>query len=137
MDIVYIHDLQIKTIIGIYDWERERKQMVSLSLEMASDIRPAAASEDIAKALDYKAVAKRIIAFVEGSEFLLIETMAENIAAIVRQEFGVSWLRLRLGKPGAVTGARDVGVIIERGSKSEAVAEQFGIIRGDEGVSTL
>jgi dihydroneopterin aldolase len=127
MDIVYIHDLQIKTIIGIYDWERERKQIVSLSLEMASDIQPAAASEDISMALDYKAVSKRIIAFVEGSEFFLIETMAENIAAIVRQEFGVSWLRLRLGKPGAVTGARDVGVIIERGSRSAATADRLGI----------
>lgn len=114
MDIVYIRDLEIETIIGIYDWERVQKQTVCLDLDMAFDIRPAAASENIELALDYKAVSKRLISFIEASEFLLIETMAEKVAAIVLEEFGVSWLRLRVGKPGAVTQARDVGVIIER-----------------------
>lgn len=118
MDIVYIHDLRIETIIGIFDWERERKQTVSLDLEMGTDIRAAAASEDINKTLDYKNVSKRLISFIEESEFLLIETMAERIAQIVLDEFDVPWLRLRVGKPGAVTGAKDVGVIIERGTKS-------------------
>ena len=122
MDIVYIKELQIETIIGIYDWERKQKQTVSLDLEMGTDIRPAAASEDIAMALDYKAVSKRLIAFVEESEFLLIETMAERIAAIVMAEFTVPWLRLRVGKPGAVTGAKDVGVIIERGRKIDGAS---------------
>ncbi len=117
MDIVYIRELNIETVIGIYDWEREIRQTVSLDLDMATDIRPAAASEDISKALDYKAVSKRLIAFIEASEFLLIETMAEEVARIVLTEFDVPWLRLRLGKPGAVTGSRDVGVIIERGEK--------------------
>ncbi len=117
MDIVYIRELEIETVIGIYDWEREQKQTVSLDLEMATDISLAATSEDIKKALNYKAVAKRLINFIEGSEFFLVETMAENIARIVLTEFSVAWLRLRLGKPGAVTGAKDVGVIIERGSK--------------------
>lgn len=117
MDIVYIHELQVETIIGIYDWERVRKQVVSLDLEMGADIRPAAASEDINKALDYKAVSKRLISFIEGSEFLLIETLAERVAEIVMTEFAVPWLRLRVGKPGAVTGAKDVGVIIERGAR--------------------
>ncbi len=116
MDIVYIKELQIETIIGIYDWERERKQIVSLDLDMGTDISPAAATEDISKALDYKAVSKRLIAFIEASEFLLIETMAECVAEIVLREFSVQWLRLRVGKPGAVTGAKDVGVIIERGN---------------------
>jgi dihydroneopterin aldolase len=106
-------------VIGIYDWEREIRQTVSIDLDMATDIRPAAASEDINRALDYKAVAKRLIAFVEASEFLLIETLAEQLAVIVINEFQVPWLRLRLGKPGAVTGSRDVGVIIERGIRPE------------------
>lgn len=119
MDIVYIKELQIQTVIGIYDWEREIRQTVSIDLDMATDIRPAAATEDISKTLDYKAVSKRLIAFVEAAGFLLIETMAEEIAAIVLSEFPVSWLRLRLGKPGAVTGARDVGVIIERGQRPD------------------
>ncbi len=115
MDVVYIKDLQIKTVIGIYDWEREIKQTVSIDLEMGTDIRKAAVSDTIEHALDYKAVAKRIIAFVEESRFHLVETMAERIAEIVRQEFGVVGLRLRVSKPGAVTGSRDVGVVIERG----------------------
>jgi len=117
MDIVYIRELEIETIIGIYDWEREQKQTVSMDLEMGTDIALAASSEDIANTLDYKAVAKRLIEFVEGSEFFLVETMAEKIAQIVLDEFSVPWLKLRLGKPGAVTGSKDVGVIIERTSK--------------------
>ncbi len=118
MDIVYIRDLKIETVIGIFDWERRIRQTVSLDLEMATDIRKAAASDDIKDALDYKAVAKRLISFVSESEFLLVETMAEKIAAIVREEFQVPWLRLRLSKPGAVRGSQDVGVIIERGEKA-------------------
>ena len=121
MDIVYIQGLEVKTVIGIYDWERKVRQTVCIDLEMAKDIRKAARSDAIEHALDYKAVSKRLIAFVEESEFLLIETLAERIAEMVREEFAVPWLRLRLGKPGAVTGTRDVGVIIERGSREPGV----------------
>ena len=117
MDIVYIRELEIETIIGIYDWEREQKQTVSLDLEMGTDIALAARSEDIENTLDYKAVAKRRIEVIEGSEFFLVETMAEKVAEIVLKEFSVPWLKLRLGKPGAVTGSKDVGVIIERTAK--------------------
>ena len=117
MDIIYIHDLQVNTIIGIYDWERCVRQTLSLDLEMASDIRQAAISENIQNALDYHAVSERLISFIEASEFLLLETLAEKIAEIVQTEFSVPWLKLRLGKPGAVAGARDVGIIIERGER--------------------
>jgi dihydroneopterin aldolase len=117
MDIVYIRELEIRTIIGIYDWEREQRQIVSLDLEMGSDIAKAAATDTIENALDYKAVAKRLINFIENSEFYLVETMAEQVTEIVLKEFNVPWVKLRLGKPGAVTGSKDVGVIIERGSK--------------------
>jgi len=117
MDIVYIRELQIETIIGIYDWEREIKQIVSLDLEMATDIRKAAATDDIQYALNYKAVSKRLIQFIAESEFLLVETMAEKVAALVMSEFNVPWIKLRLSKPGAVRGARDVGMLIERGEK--------------------
>lgn len=119
MDIVYIHGLKIETVIGIYDWEREVKQVVSLDLEMATDIQRAAASEAIEDTLDYKAVSKRLIAFISESQFLLVEAMAEQVAAIVLNEFQVPWLRLRLSKPGAVRGAEDVGVIIERSRDGE------------------
>lgn len=114
-DIVFIEDLRIETIIGIYDWEREIRQVISIDLEMAADNTRPAATESIDDALNYKAVAKRLIQFVGESEFQLVETLAERIAEIVRNEFGVTWLRLKLSKPGAVTGSRAVGVIIERG----------------------
>ncbi|MFC3116091.1 dihydroneopterin aldolase [Cellvibrio fontiphilus] len=120
MDIVYIRDLRIDTIIGIYDWEREVRQTVSIDLEMASDIRQAAATDDIQFALNYKAVSKRLIAYVENRNALLVETLAEEIAQLIQTEFSVPWLRLRLSKPGAVRGARDVGLIIERGERPGA-----------------
>ena len=116
MDIVYIRDLRIDTTIGIYDWEREVRQTISIDLEMAADIRQAAATDDIEHALNYKAVAKRIFAHVEASECLLVERLAEEIASIVRNEFPVPWLRLRLSKPGALRGSQDVGILIERGA---------------------
>ena len=119
MDIVYINELKIDTIIGIFEWEREVRQVVSLDLEMGTDISAAAASDHIDDALNYKAVSKRLVEFVSGSEFLLIEALAERCAEIVMQEFGVPWLRLKLSKPGAVRGSRDVGVIIERGSRGD------------------
>ncbi|PCJ33845.1 MAG: dihydroneopterin aldolase [Moraxellaceae bacterium] len=117
MDIVYIRELNIETVIGIFDWERNIKQTVSLDLEMGTDISKAAATDHIDDTLDYKAVSKRLIAFVEASEFQLVETMAERITEIVRNEFQVPWVKLRLSKPGAIRGSKDVGVIIERGEK--------------------
>lgn len=115
MDRIFLRDLRINTVIGIYDWERCIHQSVSLDLEMATDIRKAAASDRIDDTLNYKAVAKRIISFVEQSDFQLVETLAERIAALVLEEFDIPWIRLTLNKTGAVRGARDVGVIIERG----------------------
>lgn len=118
MDIIFLRGLQIETIIGIYDWERETKQAIILDLEMAYDIRKAAQSDAIEDALDYKAVSKRVIDFVENSQFFLVETMAEQLARLIRDEFGVSWIRLTLNKKGAIRKASDVGVIIERGERS-------------------
>ncbi|MCB1857648.1 MAG: dihydroneopterin aldolase [Gammaproteobacteria bacterium] len=117
MDIVFIRGLRIETVIGIYDWEREIRQPVILDLEMSADVRRAAETEDIADALDYKAVSKRLISFVEESQFQLVETLAERCTEIVREEFGVAWVRLTLNKAGAVSSARDVGVVIERGTR--------------------
>ena len=118
MDIIFIRDLRIETVIGIYEWERQINQIVSLDLEMATDIRRAAATDSIEDTLNYKAVAKRLIEFVSGSRFLLVETLAERSADLVLSEFNISWLRLTLSKPGALRGARDVGIIIEREQRS-------------------
>ena len=120
MDTVFIEDLRIETVIGIYDWERKIRQVVALDLEMAFDNRKPAASDRIDDTLDYKKVAKRLIAFVETSHFELVETLAERCAEIVQNEFGVPWLRLKLSKPGAVRGSKAVGVAIERGKKPAA-----------------
>ena len=117
MDLVFIEDLRIDTVIGVYDWERRMRQTIALDVEMAFDNTRPAATDAIADTLDYKAVSKRLIAFVEGSSFQLVETLAERCAALIREEFGVAWLRLKLSKPGAVRGARAVGVVIERGQR--------------------
>jgi dihydroneopterin aldolase len=114
MDKVFIEALEIECVIGIYDWERKIRQPVVLDLEMDSDNRKPAASDDIADTLDYKAISKRLIQFVSESDFGLVETLAERCAAIVIEEFGVAHVRLKLAKPGAVRGAKAVGVIIER-----------------------
>jgi dihydroneopterin aldolase len=114
MDTVFIRDLRIETVIGIYDWEREITQTVILDLEMGADVAKAARSDVIDDALDYKAVSKRLVNFVRESRFQLVETLAEKCAEIVLQEFKVPWIRLTLNKVGAVSAARDVGVIIER-----------------------
>ncbi len=118
MDIIYLSDLRINTVIGIYDWERRVKQTIILDLEMAADIQAAANSDRIEDTLNYKDVAKRLFAYVGESEFELVETLAEKVAEMIITEFKVPWLRLKVNKQGAVRGVRDVGVIIERGRKT-------------------
>jgi 7,8-dihydroneopterin aldolase/epimerase/oxygenase len=117
MDIVFIRELRIDTVIGIYDWEREIRQTVVFDLEMGADIARAAATDAIEDTLDYKAVSKRLVEFVRESEFQLVETLAERCATIVLEEFNVPWVRLTVNKVGAVSAARDVGVVIERGQR--------------------
>ena len=112
-----MRDLRVATVIGIYEWEKRIKQTISIDLEMGTDIRTAAASDTIDDTLNYKAVSKRIIAFVEGNRFQLIETLAEKIAELLLKEFKLPWLKLTVSKPGAVSAAGNVGVIIERGSR--------------------
>lgn len=117
MDIIYIRDLRVETVIGIYDWERRIRQTVRLDIDLATDIHKAAASDDIADTLSYKDVAKRVAGFIGASEFLLLEAMAERTAELILTEFPTPWIRLTVGKPSAVTGASEVGVTIERGRR--------------------
>jgi dihydroneopterin aldolase len=114
MDKIFLSALTVECIVGIWEWERRVKQTVILDLEMAADIRRAAASDSIEDTVDYKKVAKRLLAFVGESEFHLVETLAERIAQVVVVEFGVEWVKVRLNKQGAIRGARDVGIEIER-----------------------
>ena len=117
MDMVFLRGLRIETVIGIYDWEKAIRQPVVLDLEMSADVARAAQTDRIEDALDYKAVSKRLKQFVGGSRFELVETLAERCADIIRDEFGVRWVRLSLNKIGAISDAADVGVIIERGER--------------------
>lgn len=115
MDIIFLHDLRVETVIGIWGWERKIRQTVAIDLDMSADIRKAAASDSVEDTLNYKLVAKRVQQFVADSSFQLVETLAERIAEIVLGEFEVAWVRVRVNKPGAIRGARDVGILIERG----------------------
>ena len=116
MDRVFIRGLRIETVIGIYDWEQTIRQPVVLDIEMGWNLTAAAATDCIDQALDYKAVAKRLKHFVSSSQFALVETLAEQCASLIRDEFQVPWVRLCVNKIGAVTDAEGVGVIIERGT---------------------
>ncbi|MDP6674833.1 MAG: dihydroneopterin aldolase [Gammaproteobacteria bacterium] len=116
MDRIFVTDLRVNAIVGIWDWERAMTQSVSIDLEMAWDISRAAETDDIEATLDYRAVSKRVTASIEDSRFRLIETMAEHVAELIQKEFGVTWLSVSIRKPSAVRGSRDVGVRIERGT---------------------
>ncbi|MBQ0724485.1 MAG: dihydroneopterin aldolase [Cycloclasticus sp.] len=117
MDIIFLRNLRIETVIGIFDWERKIKQTVFFDIEMATDIKKAAASDHIDDTLDYKSLSKSVIDFVEASDFQLVETLAEKVAELIINDFNVPWLRLTLNKKGALRHADDVGIIIERGNK--------------------
>ena len=117
MDKIFLDQLKVDTVIGIWEWERRIRQTVVIDLEMSADIARAAATDDVADTLNYKSVAKRIQEFVADSSFQLVETLAEKIAAIVRDEFDVAWVKVRVNKPGAIRGSKAVGVLIERGER--------------------
>ena len=117
MDIVFIRDLKVDTVVGIYDWEKRMRQHVLLDIEMGTDIARAAKSDQIEDTLDYKAVAKRVHQFIQESQFGLVETLAEKTAELVMKEFQVPWVKITLNKPGAVSGSKSVGVVIERGKR--------------------
>lgn len=113
-DLIYIRDLRVETVIGLFEWERRIPQVLVLDLMMRTDIRKAAATDSIEDTLDYKSVSKRVVSFIKASEYQLVESLAESVAKLIIQDFSVPWLRLEVNKTGALRGARDVGVIIER-----------------------
>jgi dihydroneopterin aldolase len=119
MDKIFLNELKVETVIGIWEWERKIRQTVVIDLEMSADIAKAAATDDVEDTLNYKSVAKRVQVFVADSSFQLVETLAERIAGIVREEFDVEWVKVRVNKPGAIRGSRDVGILIERGQRPD------------------
>jgi dihydroneopterin aldolase len=117
MDTVRIRGLKVEGIVGVHDWERRVPRPIVIDVELATDAARAAKQDALKDALDYAAVARAVAAFVGASQFQLVETLAERLAAELRREFGVAWLRLEVHKPGAVAGAQDVSVSIERGER--------------------
>jgi dihydroneopterin aldolase len=113
-DRIFLRGLTAECIIGFIDWERRVKQTVVVDLELPVDCRQASSSDEVADTVDYKKVAKRVLAFIEASEFKLVETLAQRLALLLLEEFGLEWLRLSINKPGAIRNSRDVGVFIER-----------------------
>jgi len=114
MDKIFLNDLKIDTIIGIYDWERETPQTLRFDLEMDWDIHAAANSDDITDTLDYDAIAKAIVAFVTNSRFLLIEKLAEEVAQLLLRQFAIPRLKLTLSKPVQLHGQNQAQIVIER-----------------------
>jgi len=113
-DTIFLQDLKVETIVGIWDWERKIRQTVSIDIEMAADVAKAAETDNIEGTLNYKAVAKRVQQFVGDSEYQLVETLAEKLAETILSEFDIQWIQLRVSKPGAIRNARNVGVVIHR-----------------------
>ena len=113
-DRIFLRGLTAECIIGFIDWERRVKQTVVIDLELPVDCRRASISDDVADTVDYKRVAKRVLAYVEASEFKLVETLAHRLALLLLEEFGLEWVRISLNKPGAIRNSRDVGVVVER-----------------------
>ncbi len=113
-DRILIKDLLIRGIIGIHEWEREKRQDILINIVMEADCRPAGLSDDFHDAVDYRAVTKKVLALVENSAFFLVERLAEEIAAICMEDDRVEVARVRVEKPGAVRFSRSVGVEVER-----------------------
>src|SRR5688572_30786114 len=113
-DRIFLRGLAVECIIGFIEWERRIKQTVVIDLELPVDCRHASLTDEVEDTLDYKKVAKRVIAFVEASQFKLVETLAQRTAVLILEEFRVEWVRISINKPGAIRGSRDVGVTIER-----------------------
>ena len=113
-DRIFLRGLTVECIIGFIDWERRVKQTIVIDLEFPVDCRAAARTDEVAHTVDYKAVAKRVIAFVEASEFKLVETLAHRLGMLVIEEFSLEWVRICVNKPGAIRGSRDVGIMLER-----------------------
>lgn len=117
MDKVLIEGLKVEASIGIFEWEQRIRQQVVFDLELGTDTRKAAQTDRIEDTLDYKAISKRIAELTGEGHWGLVEKLAETVATCLREEFGIPWVRLSVRKPGAVTGAAAVGVVIERGDE--------------------
>jgi dihydroneopterin aldolase len=114
MDKIFLNDLKVDTVIGVFEWERQIKQTLRFDIEMDYDIRPAAASDNIADTLDYGAIAQIVVGFVEHSDYQLIETLAEDLAKFLLSEFSIPSITLSVTKPVKLYGQNYAKIVIER-----------------------
>ncbi len=114
MDRVFIEELTVITVIGVYDWEQGMRQKLIFDIEMDCDIRQAAATDDVRDCLNYADISEAVVLYIEQKSFALLERVAEEVAAMLLQRFSSSWVKIKVSKPGAVAQANRVGVIIER-----------------------
>ncbi len=120
MDRIFLRELKVEAVIGIWEWEQQIRQTVSIDLEVATDARAAAAADSVESTLNYRDVAKQVQAHVADSRFRLVESLAESVARLIVEKFDVSWIRVCVAKPGAIRGAREVGIVIERNADDYA-----------------
>ena len=120
MDRIFLRDLRVEAVIGIWEWEQRIRQTVSIDLEMATDARAAAATDSVESTLNYRDVAKRVQAFIADARFHLVESLAESVAQLIIEEFKVPWIRVSIAKPGAIRSAGEVGIVIERNAGDAA-----------------
>lgn len=120
MDSIFLRELKVEAVIGIWEWEQRIRQTVSIDLDMATDARAAAAEDSVESTLNYRDVAKRVQDHVADSRFRLVESLAESVARLILEEFGVAWIRVSVAKPGAIRRAREVGIVIERQAEDYA-----------------
>jgi len=116
-DKIYIRDLTVRCIIGIFENERKEKQDIIINIILYTDFKKAAASDSIEDAVDYKEIKKKVIVFTENSSFFLLEKLAENISQICLINKAVKKVNVTIDKPGALRFARSVAVEITRVQK--------------------
>ncbi|WMY97472.1 MAG: dihydroneopterin aldolase [Arsenophonus sp.] len=114
MDVIIIKKLTVFTIIGIHDWEKKNRQKLIINIKMKTDISKALQSINIKDCLDYEVVTKTVINFVENKKFLLIESVAQEIAKMILKKFKTSWVRIEIFKSGIMLNTKYVGIMIER-----------------------
>ncbi len=117
MDIIFLREVRINTVIGVYEWERQVPQTIELDLDIGIPSEQPCHSDNIGDTIHYGVVVDRLRSILAEQHFLLIEALAEHIAHVIREEFGAPWVRVSVTKLGILAGVKRVGVIIERGHR--------------------
>tara|TARA_Y100001970_G_C14210663_1_gene846692 strand:- start:758 stop:1120 length:363 start_codon:yes stop_codon:yes gene_type:complete len=118
MDKIFLRDLKLKTRIGIFEWEKQIDQVININIEVGTDIKRASETDDVQYSLDYKSLSIKVKDYVSNNQHDLIETLIENIAQMLLDEFDINYVTISISKPGAIRDSQDVGIEITRNKKS-------------------